>query len=493
MVQLAGLSQPVKDEPEAVLSQTNFARGVITLVDQTKIPPNALVRADNLWLAEDGAPTFRPGSNWYGTAPSAYSLDGSEMFLDSSGNTHLIAVAHGVVWRSLKDGATWTQCTGATLTAGAKCSMIQANGFLYIVNGVDSMALYKGTTTLRVYRALTPSDSITTAKTGLAGTQVYTLYYRWVAVNAVGFTAASASASGAITTDRPRAQFDASNYITTTCGVVTGALRYDLYVGDVIGNEVYLDSIAPASGQTPTYVDKGTVPVQNNLLAPNNNTTTGPVVSIIKYVGDRLWATGDKNNPYRVWWTGAGPFIGYFSTSYDGGYIDLNVGSQFHPVDVEDYRDGKGTPLTTVFCKSANGLGCVLQIGLQTQTIENIFSFTVPSSYKIPGSLATPAPFSVVNVLNDFMYYNSQAVYNLGSRAQFLNVLITDEASANIRPSVRQINQAASGGICSHFYYAKVYISVPYGNSTTNNAIIIWDTERRCWLPKAFTLAVGRC
>ena len=90
------------------------------------------------------------------------------------------------------------------------------------------------------------------------------------------------------------------------------------------------------------------------------------------------------------------------------------------------------------------------------------------------------------------MYYNTQAFYNLGSRAQFLNLLSTDEASANIRPTVRTINPLAASGICAYYFLAKVYFSVPYGSSTTNNAIIIYDTERKCWLPKAFSYGVER-
>ncbi len=123
---------------------------------------------------------------------------------------------------------------------------------------------------------------------------------------------------------------------------------------------------------------------------------------------------------------------------------------------------------------------------LDTLTVGDI-SVTVPSAYKLPGSRGTPSPMSVVNVLNDYMFYNTQAFYNLGSRAQFLNLLSTDESSANIRPSVKQINTAAESGICSVYFDAKVYFSVPYGSST-NNFTAVFDTERKAWLPKAFTI-----
>jgi hypothetical protein len=86
------------------------------------------------------------------------------------------------------------------------------------------------------------------------------------------------------------------------------------------------------------------------------------------------------------------------------------------------------------------------------------------------------------------MFYNTQAFYNLGSRAQFLNLLSTDESSANIRPSVKQISTAGESAIASIYSDAKVYFSVPVGSSTTNTQTMVYDTERKAWLPTAFTI-----
>jgi hypothetical protein len=313
----------------------------------------------------------------------------------------------------------------------------------------------------------------------------YTQYYSISAVNNVGFT--TASATGSVTTDRYRNRYDASNFNTITFPAVTGATRYDIFTGTSATEPlVYLDSITANGGGTQTYVDQGQALENSNVIAPTDNTTTGPIVGRITYVGSRLWATKDKNNPYRAWWTGSGQYIGYFSTSYDGGYIDLQKGSQYKPTEVADYRDGKGTPLATIWCRSRDGRGSVWQVSLDTQTIGD-FSFTSPSAYKLPGSRGTDAPDSVVNVLNDFMYYNSQAIYNLGSRAQYLNLLSTDESSSNIRPSVKQVEQSASSKVAAIYYDAKVFFSVPYG-SATNNAVIVFDTEKKAWLPRAFTI-----
>lgn len=479
------ISLPTTSEPFTYYSQESFSRGVITLVDESKIPKNALKEADNILLKEDGSPSIRWGVDWYGIAvPNGAAIDGAAYFETSAGAVHVVAVAGGNIYRSTDNAATWTICTGATVTAGFKCDFEQAASFLYIVNGENAIVRYDGTTVLQTYTSLSTPSAPTVTKTGLAGT-AYTYYYSISAVNNVGFTAASTQ--GSITVDRYRDRWDTSNFVKLTWPTVTGAVRYDIFVGNSTTDPlVYLDSISANGVGTQEYTDQGAALENTNVIAPTDNTTTGPVVGRISYVGSRLWATKDKVNPYRVWWTGSGQYIGYFSTSYDGGYIDLQKGSQYRPTEVADYRDGKGTPLATVWCRSKDGRGSVWQVSLETQTIGD-FSFTSPAAYKLPGSRGTDAPDSVVNVLNDFMYYNSQAIYNLGSRAQYLNLLSTDESSANIRPSVKNILPTASSKVSAIYFDAKVFFSVPYA-STVNNAVIVYDTEKKAWLPRAFTI-----
>lgn len=475
------------DSPPAVkvITQDKFDRGVMTIVHPSKLPKNALAVADNLWLGEDGTPEVRPGVAWFGTAPSADAIDGSAWYVDSNDEVHLIVVAGGKIYRSLNDGTTWAECTGATLTAGKKVHFEQAASFLYIFNGHDNIARYDSSTTLATYTALTtPLGSSLTKGAGLAGTTVTTLRYRVSAVNDIGYTLASTALT--IGVDRDRAAFDSTNYTEFQWGAVSGAIRYDIYVGTIAGEEKYLASVEG----TETYQDRFNAIEQSAIQVPQSNTTQGPRVSDMSLIGSRLFATGDRDYPYRIWISGAGQYIGYFSSAYDATYIDWQKGGQLKPIKVEDYRDGKGSPLATAWCDSKDGLGAVLQGTVETFTVGSI-SFPVPNFYKLPGSRGTNAPDSVVNVLNDYMYYNSQAFFNLGSRAQFLNLLSTDESSANIRPSVKQIRQSASHKIAGHFEDAKVYMSVPV-DSDSNNTTMIYDTERKAWLPRAFNIGFER-
>jgi hypothetical protein len=396
-----------------------------------------------------------------------------------------VAASGGTIYRSLDDAQTWSVCTGATYTAGTEVNMNQNGSYLYITNGTESIIRYDGSTTLVVYTALTTPSAPSMGKTGLGGTTI-TYYYKCSAVNTVGFSLASSSASQAV--DRFRDTWDSSNFVTVSITGVTGATRYDVYISQDNVTFNYLDSAIPASvGANASLVDNGTAVVNPVILEPTGNTTQGPRVAELTNVGSRQFGVRDTDNPYRIWFTSANPnFSGAFSTAYDGGYLNWQTGGKYRPVEVEDYRDGKGTPLATIWCESADGQGCVLQMSLDTLTIGDV-SITVPSAYKLPGSRGTPAPHSVVNVLNDYFFYNSQAIYNLGSRAQFLNLLSTDEASANIRPNVQDISTTGESNIASAYYYARVYFSVPIG-STENNYTVVYDTERKAWLPTAFTI-----
>lgn len=541
------------------LTLGNWKRGVITLIDKSRLPKDALEQADNLFLVEDGQPQPRPGVDWFGTAPSlaggpSFSLspsaslsssgsqsmspsasrspssstsmspsaslspsastsispsasvsispsasrspsasvsaspsagdlseiDGFDYF-DFDGVIHLVAASGGVIYRSTDDAATWTPCTGFTYTPGTEVNMNQYNAFLYITDGVDNIIRYDGTTTLQSYTSLSTPTGVSAAKTGLGAT-TYTYYYKVAAVNAIGFSAASSSSSIAVSLTRDNWD-TTSNFVTVTWNTVTNATRYDIYLSENNLDYYYLGSTLSTE---LTFKDDGTAVVIPSTTAPTDNTTQGPLVEELVNVGSRMYGVRDSNNRYRIWFTSGNNPKGSFSNAYDGGYLDWQEGGKYIPQKVEDYRDGKGTPFATVWCNSADGQGCILQMSLDVLTIGDI-SITVPSAYKLPGSRGTPAPKSVVNVLNDFHYYNSQAFYNLGSRAQFLNLLSTDESSANIRPSIRQITTEGESQIASVYFDARVYFSVPYGASQNNNTAI-YDTERKAWLPKAFTL-----
>lgn len=479
---------PTSFPSPSYLTIDNFKKGVYTLVDKSRLPRNAMETADNIFLYEDGQAGPRPGVGWYGEeSPNGEPIEGFDYF-DFNGEIHLVMKAGDKIYRSTEDGNDWEECTGQSMTEGTWTNFNQNGAFLYGTNGEDNTVRYDGTTDLQVYTSLSTPAAPTVVETGsgLTSGTSYNYYYKAARVNQVGFSAAS-PASTLIQTGIARESWaSGTNFATLTLPALAATqTRYDIYVSTDGVDYYYLGSTA-----STTFVDDGSSVVVPGTSAPTDNTTQGPMVEELVNVGSRQYGVRDSNNRYRIWFSGAGNFSGSFSTAYDGGYLDWQEGGKYIPVKVEDYRDGKGTPYATIWCDSADGQGCILQMSLETMTVGDI-SITVPSAYKLPGSRGTPAPGSVVNVLNDYLFYNSQAFYNLGSRAQFLNLLSTDEASANIRPSVKQISTEGESGIASVYSDAKVYFSVPIG-STANNTTMIYDTEQKAWLPTAFTVGFSK-
>ncbi len=472
--------------PQAI-TLDSWKRGVITLLDKSRIPRDALVEMKNLMLAENGVPTVRWGTKWFGTA-LASPIDGAGFFTTTAGDVHIVASSGGKIYRSTDSAGTWTECTGATVTSGVRANFKQSLGRLYITTGVDDIVTYDGTTTLATFSNLsTPSaPSKTESGSSVMGGTGAKHYYKIAAINTIGSTAAS-PASALVEASLDRTQWTpTTDFVDLSWSAVTGATRYDIFVSKDDITYVYLASTI--GNASTAYRDNGQAFENINYEAPTQNTTKGPPVEELETIGERLWGVRDTQNKQRVWWSGQGTQSGYFAPAYNGGYIDLMAGTQYYPVKIADYRDGKNEPYATVWMNSSDSQGAIWQIRLEVLTIENIYRVTVPVAVRLPGSRGTEAPDSVINVLNDYHFYNSQAFYNLGSRAQFLNLLSTDEISANIRPNIKQINQSGAKNITSTYIDAKVLISVPIGTSTVNNRTIVYDTERQAWMPEAFTI-----
>lgn len=454
-----------------------FKNGFINLTDETRLPSSAASDSTGLVQVQDGVWSVGWGTDYYGEeSPNTEDIDGAFEY-DNNGIIELIIVAGGIVYKST-NGGSWTQVTGATLTAGETCRGLQIRDFLYIINGTDDIVRYDGST-LSTYTALSNPGVPTLVRGSSLTTGAYTYYYQIVATNDVGFTAGGTE--GSIAVNKTRENFSGSNeYIDLTWNRVTNALRYDIYISDRSGFEVYLDSIPdPGSGLTATYRDDGTVSPNDLAEVPVDNTTSGPTVGVMEISGNRIWATLDDSNKQRVYWTGTGQYQGYFSPFYGGGYIDLEKGGIERPYAVVDYRDGKGTPTLVVLTSDPQGVGSVWQIALETATVGET-TFQVPNAQKLVKSVGTASPSGVVKAKNDILFPNQRGVFSLGTKPNLLNILATDEVSANIRPYWRALHKNGIMNISGYYFDAKVFFAVPKDNSA-NSHIVIYDTERDNW------------
>jgi hypothetical protein len=452
-----------------------FNKGVMTLFDETRLPKEAVIRASNMVLDQDGVWTVRPGTAEYG-ATLTTPIDGACSFIeyDSDGTyTSKVAVIDNGALKVSEDGGSWTTVSGATWTTGNPVCFKQSNTRLYIANGTDALAYYDiAAGTLTTFTAIdTPGSLVAPTRTGLSAGS-YNAYYKITAINSVGETAASSeiSVSGGINKTRDN-WTTGTDYLTMSWGAVTGATRYNVYYSDSTGTEVFLDSTG-----TTSYIDTGVATPNPYQEAPADDTTGGPTFGELELSTNRIWATKDPSHPYRVSWAGTGQYSGAFNPFYGGGYIDLDLGGSERPEKVVHFRDGKGTPVATVLTSNPSGAGSTWHIALTTLTVDTL-TIVIPQAYKQQGSVGTRSPRGVVEY-NDSVYFPSPKGYHaLGSQQSILNVLVTDEVSANIRPSVDAINNAYASMICGIAHEGRILWSVPLG-STENNALQVLDVER---------------
>lgn len=456
---------------EKLITIDDFSGGYNNLVDEARMNPKFAVQSNNLIQVQDSVWKTRWGRQYYGATYGA-TPDGASEYVKSDGTTELIVIAGGTAYKST-DGGTASSISGATFTAGTKCYFMQIAGYLYIANGTDPLARYDGSTLATYTQISAPANlSASLVASGLtSGT--FTYYAQVTALNAVGETTGSTEAS--ITTNKARDNWIAgTDKVDWSWDAVATAARYQLYITDESGYE----SLLADTDQT-NYVDDGSVEINPYIEVPDDNTTGAPLFKSMTVSGNRIWATNNDSDMYKVYFSGTGAFIGSFSDFYGGGWINLEKGGREIPIAVRHYQTGSGTGVATVLAKTPDGKGAVWQISISSATVGTT-SFSVPSASKIVGSWGTESINGVVNTDNDIGFPNRKGWFFLGPEKNYFGILRTREMSSNIRPYWRSLYGAGIKDIAAYYYDAKIFISVPSGSSG-NDRTIVHDTERNTW------------
>lgn len=446
-------------------------KGVIKLLREARVPKDAVVDATNMIQVEDGLYQPRWGNDYYGK-DVGYAIDGAAEYLKSDLTTETCVVANGDLYTST-DGGDWTLVSGLGFTAGIKCYFMQITGYLYIVNGTDTMARYDGTDIL-TYTELDAPTGLAGTLTGSSASGVYTYYAIVTALNDVGETVGSTEAS--ITIDKERDLWNTSNSegIKWDWTAVSTASAYQIYISDQLGREALV-----ASTTSNTWTDDGTKTINTYITVPLANTTGAPKFKDMAVSNNRIWATNDPSDPYKVYFSGTGQNIGVFSDFYGGGWINLERGGREIPQKVIHYQSGSGTGIATVLCKTPEGKGAVWQISISDLTVGDT-TFSVPSASKIVGSFGTESIGGVVQTTKNVMFPNKNGVFSLGPKQNYYGILITEEESVNIRPYMSRFNNTNIKNMVGYYYDGKVFFSGASGGGN-NNVTFIWDVERRNW------------
>lgn len=459
---------------------SDFTGGSNSLIDEARMPSKFAPQANNMMQVQNGLWKTRWGTNAYGSALAA-NPDGGQEYVKADGTTELIAIANGVAYKS-SDGGLWSSISGATFTAGLQCYFMQLGGYdssnvfhnyLYITNGTDALARYDGST-LTTYNELSAPGGLAASlvASGLtSGTHVY--YGQVTALNSVGETVGSTEVS--VTTNKLREDWVATtDKVTWSWNTVSGATKYQLYISNTQGYEALLTST-----DSLNFTDNGSLEINPYVQVPYDNTTSAPKFTSMCTSNNRIFATNNIGDMYKVYFSGTGRNIGAFSDFYGGGWINLERGGKEIPISVKHYQSGTGEGRATVLCKTSNGQGAIWQISIISATVGDT-TFSIPSATKVVGSFGSESQLGVVQTTNDLGFPNRKGWFFLGPQTNYFGILRTKEASSNIRPYWRSLVGSKISGICAYFYDAKIFISVPT-SSAGNDRMVIYDEERGNW------------
>jgi hypothetical protein len=221
---------------------------LFTRLDADRTPIDGLRVTENVKLDQDGTVTVRPGLKLYGTQPTGTVLGQiyEYVFIDTTVTPNVpqtwnicMQVIGGVGRVTIsKDGGAWTTISGKTYSSTAKAHFEQIFGKVLVTNGVDTLSYMDiQTSVITTFTALTQPTGVSAVATGIGGA-TYTLRYRVTAAN-LGETAGSSAQTVGVS--KLREVWNGTTEFTTfTWNRVTGATRYNIYVGDQAGFEYFL-------------------------------------------------------------------------------------------------------------------------------------------------------------------------------------------------------------------------------------------------------------
>lgn len=434
--------------------------GINDILSSTKLKPNEAVELKNMMLIEDGTPTKGWGTNYYGGDAGGSIVDGWVEYRKADGTRELIIFANGLARR--KNGTSWDTISGYTPTAGTPVQALQIGENLYVCNGTDALAKYAGTS-FTSYVEIDPPDNLAAALTTLT-TGDYTLYAQVTAHNEIGETVGCTEVTQTVNKDRD--EWASGEKITWTWDKVADATYYTFYMDTESGYEGKVTDIAQMDN--PTFVDDGTMAINSYISPQDANTTGGPKFRYMTVSGNRLWGTGDPDNPWRVYFTGKGIRLGIFSWAYGGGEIDIEKGSKNRAAGIIDFQ---GLPYI-VFSSSYFASRALIQVENDAFFITggrgSIWSISL--TYNSTYDFWDPIPTKTTNLTS------GKGVFVFGNEPNVMStVLRTNELSAKIRNYIQAIPNSDLEKMCAYYTNGKVFFSTP-------NKTFYYDRERLCWV-----------
>lgn len=459
------------------IRQNKFPKAYISTIDDSRRPQDSLSDMTNIELVQDNVVRPRPPLVAYGDQPELtvmgrgdFKQDGERYNLwamDDSGTVKLY---------KQKDGGAFTLLGGSYDNSAEWLSCVQNRGNVYIYNSIDKLSYVDlSDNSVNTYSSISSPTISSVTYTGTAGSETH--YYRVSANNEVGESIASTAVSD--NAAKPRDNWvENTDYIDITWGSVTGATSYTVYYSsdNISFYELY-------STTALTFKDLGTIAYNPYKLAPEGNSTDGPIFNWM-YVDTKNSQVFGITNDNKLYWsaTGASATTANFSPYDGGGYVPIDEDGDTTLNYVTGFRNGKGDPVVTVSARAAAGKGKLYHISFESLTVgDQVIIY--PNVYEANGQTGTYAPRATIKSTDDLVYPTGRDFKSTGTSQNIVNILTTRSISQVINDvDVPNISLASLHKAVGVEDQDRLYFALPVG-STSNNEIWYLDRSRKnAWI-----------
>lgn len=477
-------------------SVKDWMNGVVDELDDGRTPINGLRSATNMTLEQDGVLRPRPSLKLFGPQPEGEILGELFQFRSITGLTttnKIICmqkvtrsmVEVGRIFVAEPEDIAWTEITTEDYSITAKAHYLQLDKKVIILNGEDEISYLDITDdTITSYTTITDPGAPTLTPTGLTGSS-FNIYYMITANSKVGETAGTQQVQ-AISKSRDLWDGTTEN-IKVTWSTVTGVQGWNLYcsvTADGDGTPKWGLLASNLSADTLEFTDTGTVgtgALNYYKTPPDVNSTAGPKASRGEVINGRLWLTGDKNNPYYIWYGGDFAHELDFTPANGGGFVQVGSGTREIPSRVFNFRTGPGDPIIKALTKGVNGQGKRYSIASNTLTYSGtpIVYWAATEDYGFSG---TDSPDGLILYGNNAYYPSRDGFKTIGTKPQLQNLLSIDGISDTILSSLDFLNSEAMDGVVGVGFENRLYWALPVG-ADYNNEIWVNDLGRNgAWM-----------
>ena len=485
----------LESPPLQYLTIEDWYSGVVTALDDGRLPVGSLKYAENLWLDQDGIVGQRPGLTLYGPAPKGEIL--GELFPYKKQAFYLAAgyenwlgslqKVNGEVGLYIARGedSEWTRVGDRIYDSNARGHFIQTAGKVPVMNGEDTMSFLNiaDATLTSFVKILDPATAPTLDKNeGLTGS-TSRVFYAVTANSTIGQTKGSPVLTVQVSTDRDMWNKD-TQYVRIKWTAVTGAKSYNIFCGVSSDGNAQPTLYRLAEGlsiDNLTFTDNGTRAI--NLLEPlpEYNSTAGPRVTRGTVVDGRPWFIGDKDNPYRVWYGGHTGHEMDLSAANGGGNLLVGDGTKEIPVVIKPYRDGPGNAKVTTLTKGDSGYGKRFLIS-ESEISLGSFNMVAWGAKEDTGVDGTEAPDSAFIYDNNLFSLSRDGVKSTQSTPNLQGVLDTKRKSKSISTDLPSLSSVAMDIAMAIVHEGRGYFALAV-DSNTNNQIWLLDFDRKgAWM-----------